>query len=62
LADGLHDAIIDEELWSRVRKKRIAIGVKKLSKVGKDRAYLLTGILKCPVFRKIYNAIDKNKK
>ncbi len=48
LADGQHDAIINEELWSKVRKKRIETGVKQPSKVGKDRAHLLTGILKCP--------------
>lgn len=49
LADGQHEAIISEELWNKVREKRIATGVKQPSKVGKDRAHLLTGILKCPV-------------
>lgn len=49
LADGQHEAIINEELWNKVREKRIATGVKQPSKIGKDRAHLLTGILKCPV-------------
>jgi site-specific DNA recombinase len=48
LADGLHEAIISEELWNKVREKRIETGVKQPSKVGKDRAHLLTGLLKCP--------------
>jgi len=48
LADGQHQAIISEELWNKVREKRIETGVKQPSKVGKDRAHLLTGILKCP--------------
>ena len=49
LADGQHDAIISEELWNKVHEKRIATGVKQPSKIGKERAHLLTGILKCPV-------------
>jgi len=49
LADGQHDAIIGEKLWNKVREKRIATGVKQPSKIGKERAHLLTGILKCPV-------------
>ena len=49
LADGQHEAVISEELWNKVREKRIATGVKQPSKVGKERAHLLTGILKCPI-------------
>ena len=48
LADGKHEAIIDEELWNKVREKREATGIKQPSKVGKDRVHLLSGILKCP--------------
>ena len=49
LADGKHDAIICEELWNKVREKRIETGIKQPSKTGKDRVHLLSGILKCPI-------------
>lgn len=48
LENGLHDAIISEELWQKAHEKRIATGLKAASKIGKDRAHLLTGIIKCP--------------
>lgn len=48
LNEGVHEGIVSEELWEKVREKRIATGNKMASKIGKDRAYLLTGILKCP--------------
>ncbi len=48
LADGQHDAIIDEELWDKAHEKREVTGVKSPSKIGRDRAHLLSGILKCP--------------
>lgn len=48
LVDGLHEGIIDEELWYKAHDKREATGVKSVSKYGKDRAHLLTGIIKCP--------------
>ena len=49
VADGKHEAIISEELWNKVREKRIETGIKQPSKVGKDRSHLLTGLLRCPV-------------
>lgn len=48
LADGKHQAIICEELWNKVREKRIETGIKQPSKVGKERSHLLTGLLRCP--------------
>ncbi|EGO5091627.1 phage head-tail adapter protein, partial [Enterococcus faecalis] len=48
IADGQHDAIIDEELWNQAHEKREITGVKSPSKIGRDRAHLLSGILKCP--------------
>lgn len=48
LVDGLHEGIIDEELWYKAHDKRETTGVKSVSKYGKDRAHLLTGIIKCP--------------
>lgn len=34
VADGKHEAIISEELWNKVREKRIETGIKQPSKVG----------------------------
>lgn len=48
LVDGLHEGIVDEELWYKAHDKRETTGVKSVSKYGKDRAHLLTGIIKCP--------------
>ena len=48
LAEGQHEAIISEELWNLAHEKRELTGVKSPSKIGRDRAHLLSGILKCP--------------
>ena len=48
LAEGQHEAIISEELWNMAHEKRELTGVKSPSKIGRDRAHLLSGILKCP--------------
>ena len=48
LVDGLHEGIVSEEMWKKARDKRLATGTKYASKYGKDRAHLLTGIIKCP--------------
>ena len=49
LVDGKHEAIVSIEDWNKAKVKREATGIKAPSKVGRDRAHLLTGILKCPV-------------
>ena len=48
LAEGQHEAIISEVLWNLAHEKRELTGVKSPSKIGRDRAHLLSGILKCP--------------
>ena len=48
IADSQHEAIIDEELWSKAHEKQEITGIKSPSKIGRDRAHLLSGILKCP--------------
>lgn len=48
LADGQHEAIVDEELWQKAHKKRLKTGITYLPRYGKNKAHLLTGILKCP--------------
>ena len=48
LVNGMHEGIVSEELWKQAHEKRLATGTKYASKYGKDRAHLLTGIIKCP--------------
>ncbi len=48
ITEGQHEAIVSEEIWEKAHSKRINTRVKFASKSGQDRAYLLTGILKCP--------------
>lgn len=48
LVNGMHEGIVSEELWQQAHEKRLATGTKYASKYGKDRAHLLTGIIKCP--------------
>ena len=48
LVDGEHEAIISQELWDKVHKKREKTGIKPPSRIGRDRAHLLSGILRCP--------------
>lgn len=48
LEDGKHEAIVSEELWNKVHEKRVATGIRCKSKVGRDRAHLLSGIMRCP--------------
>lgn len=49
IVNGVHDAIISEELWIKASEKRKATGRKFASVYGNDRTHLLTGLLKCPV-------------
>ncbi len=48
LVSGEHEAIIDFDMWERVRAKRERTGIRQAPKAGRTRAHLLSGILKCP--------------
>ena len=48
LCDGKHEAIIDDELWEKAKDKRKQTGFKPVSRIGKDRIHLLTGLIRCP--------------
>lgn len=48
LVDGLHEGIVDEELWTKAHEKRRETGVKSESKYGKERAHLLTELSNVP--------------
>ena len=49
VADGKHDAIIDEDTWNKAREKRKETGVKWNKIHDLDHEHLLAGILKCPI-------------
>ena len=51
LVDGLHEALVSEEVWEQAQVK-VAAQAKKYEKVSRDKKekiHLLSGILKCPV-------------
>ena len=51
LVDGLHEALVSEEVWEQAHVK-VAAQAKKYEKVNRDKRekiHLLSGILKCPV-------------
>ena len=51
LVDGLHEALVSEEVWEQAQVK-VATQAKKYEKVNRDKRekiHLLSGILKCPV-------------
>ena len=47
--DGIHEALVSEELWGLAHAKRVAHGIKQQKKHSIDHAYLLSGLLRCPV-------------
>ena len=51
MVDGLHEALVSEEVWEQAQVK-VAAQAKKYEKVNRDKKekiHLLSGILKCPV-------------
>ena len=60
LEEGKHEAIISEELWEIVRKKREDTGVKQKPNLGYERSHLLSGILRCPVCGSHMNTTKSN--
>ena len=49
LADGLHEAIVNEETWEAAREKRKRTGVKWNKTHSLEHEHILSGLLKCPV-------------
>lgn len=48
LYDGMHEAIISDELWEIVRAKRQATSGRPQQHYGPKNVYMLSGIVKCP--------------
>ena len=49
VVDGMHEAIIDKELWEAVRIRRKETGVKWNKTHSLEHEHILSGILRCPV-------------
>ena len=46
--DGMHEAIVSDELWEEVRAKRKATSGKPQQHYGPKNVYMLSGLVKCP--------------
>ena len=60
LEEGKHEAIISEELWNKVTRKREKTGIQYLPTTGKNQVHLLSGVLRCPVCGRAMNT-NKSK-
>lgn len=49
LVDGIHEAIVDQELWEAARIRRKETGVKWKKTHSLEHEHILSGILRCPV-------------
>ena len=61
LVDGLHEAIISEELWNTAHAKRKATGVRK-EKLEQEHQYVLSGLVRCPSCGKTMYGVPNRKK
>ena len=63
LTDGIHQAIVSEELWNLAHKKRLATAVRLSKKHDLDHEHILSGIVKCPCCGKgLVGNINRKKK
>lgn len=61
--EGIHEAIISEDLWNEAQKKRSETGHKTEKFLNKDRVHLLSGLIKCPVCGAgMYGNMNRKKK
>ena len=49
IAEGLHEAIIDDELWAGAQIKNDKVANRRMKKHSLDHEHLLSGLIKCPV-------------
>ena len=61
--DGVHEAIISEDLWSLAQKKRQETGVKWEKAYNLERENILSGILRCPICGAgMYGNVNRKRK
>lgn len=62
LADGRHDAIIDDQLWEDAKAKRQETGVRNEKTYSVDHAHILSGLINCPVCgHKLTGTINRSR-
>ena len=62
LNDGIHEAIVPEELWNQVHKKRQETGVANIKTHSLDHEHILSGIIKCPICGSgMYGNVNRKK-
>ncbi len=61
--DGIHEAIVSEEIWQLAQKKRSITGVKSERIYNLDHENILSGILRCPICGAgMYGNVNRKKK
>ena len=62
LNDGIHEAIVPEELWNQVHKKRQETSVANIKTHSLDHEHILSGIIKCPICGSgMYGNVNRKK-
>ena len=62
ISDGIHEAIISEEMWNQVHRKRQETGVLQVKTHSLEHEHILSGIIKCPVCGSgMYGNVNRKK-
>ena len=62
LSDGIHEAIISEEMWNHAHRKRQETGVLQVKTHSLEHEHILSGIIKCPVCGSgMYGNVNRKK-
>ena len=62
LSDGIHEAIISEEMWNQAHRKRQETGVLQVKTHSLEHEHILSGIIKCPVCGSgMYGNVNRKK-
>ena len=63
LSDGIHEAIISEEMWNQAHRKRQETGVLQVKTHSLEHEHILSGILRCPLCGSgMYGNVNRKKK
>lgn len=63
LADGIHEAIVSEDVWNEAHQKRLQSSAKHEKIYSLEHEHILSGILKCPICgASMYGGVNRKKK
>ncbi len=63
LADGVHEAIVSEEIWDEAHRKRQKSSIKHEKIYSLEHEHILSGILRCPICgAPMYGGVNRKKK